>query len=60
MAIIYFPVIVETGDLPGCGVFFPDLPGLASASFARPMRIALATLGFRLSREAVLHTSAAI
>lgn len=31
MAIIYFPAIVETGDLPGYGVFFPDLPGLASA-----------------------------
>lgn len=31
MAIIYFPAIVETGDLPGYSVFFPDLPGLASA-----------------------------
>lgn len=30
MAIIYFPAIVETGDLPGYGVFFPDLPGLAN------------------------------
>ncbi|MDE2230195.1 MAG: type II toxin-antitoxin system HicB family antitoxin [Alphaproteobacteria bacterium] len=31
MAIIYFPAIVETGDFPGYSVFFPDLPGLASA-----------------------------
>ena len=31
MAIIYFPAIVETGDAPGYSVFFPDLPGLASA-----------------------------
>ena len=31
MAIVYFPAIVETGDAPGYGVFFPDLPGLVSA-----------------------------
>jgi len=31
MAIVYFPAIVETGDEPGYSVFFPDLPGLASA-----------------------------
>ena len=27
MAIQYFPAIVEAGDSPGFGVFFPDLPG---------------------------------
>ena len=31
MSIIYFPAIVETGEEPGYSVFFPDLPGLASA-----------------------------
>ncbi|MDE1903211.1 MAG: type II toxin-antitoxin system HicB family antitoxin, partial [Alphaproteobacteria bacterium] len=32
MAIIYFPAIVEAGDSAGYSAFFPDLPGLASAS----------------------------
>jgi predicted RNase H-like HicB family nuclease len=31
MAQIYFPAIVERGKRPGYSVFFPDLPGLASA-----------------------------
>lgn len=31
MATVYFPAIVERGDGPGYSVFFPDLPGLASA-----------------------------
>ncbi len=31
MSVIYFPAIVEAGDEPGYSVFFPDLPGLASA-----------------------------
>src|SRR5579872_197558 len=31
MATVYFPAILESGDAPGFSVFFPDLPGLASA-----------------------------
>ncbi|HWK46438.1 MAG TPA: type II toxin-antitoxin system HicB family antitoxin [Stellaceae bacterium] len=31
MATIYFTAIVEGGDAPGYSVFFPDLPGCASA-----------------------------
>lgn len=31
MSIIHFPAIVEGGDKPGFGVFFPDLPGCVSA-----------------------------
>ncbi|HXP72760.1 MAG TPA: type II toxin-antitoxin system HicB family antitoxin [Stellaceae bacterium] len=31
MTRVYFPAIVEGGKRPGYSVFFPDLPGLASA-----------------------------
>ena len=31
MAVRYFPAIVERGAEPGYSVFFPDLPGCASA-----------------------------
>jgi len=31
MAIRYYPAIIERGDEPGFGVFFPDLPGCVSA-----------------------------
>ncbi|HEV3177003.1 MAG TPA: type II toxin-antitoxin system HicB family antitoxin [Stellaceae bacterium] len=31
MTRVYFPAIVEGGRRPGYSVFFPDLPGLASA-----------------------------
>lgn len=31
MAQVYFPAIVERGKRRGYSVFFPDLPGLASA-----------------------------
>jgi predicted RNase H-like HicB family nuclease len=31
MTQVYFPAIVERGEEPGYSVFFPDLPGLASA-----------------------------
>ncbi|MBL8672887.1 MAG: type II toxin-antitoxin system HicB family antitoxin [Alphaproteobacteria bacterium] len=31
MTVRYFPAIVESGDAPGYSVFFPDLPGCASA-----------------------------
>jgi len=31
MAVLYFPAVVENGDEPGYSVFFPDIPGLASA-----------------------------
>ncbi|HXZ00480.1 MAG TPA: type II toxin-antitoxin system HicB family antitoxin [Stellaceae bacterium] len=31
MATVYFPAIVEGGKRSGYSVFFPDLPGLASA-----------------------------
>jgi predicted RNase H-like HicB family nuclease len=31
MANLYFVAVIEEGDVPGYGVFFPDLPGCASA-----------------------------
>lgn len=31
MAIRYYPAIIERGEGPGFGVFFPDLPGCTSA-----------------------------
>jgi predicted RNase H-like HicB family nuclease len=31
MATVYFAAIVEAGVEPGYSVFFPDLPGCASA-----------------------------
>ena len=31
VAVLYYPAIIETGDEPGFGVFFPDLPGCVSA-----------------------------
>ena len=31
MAYVYFTAIIETGEEPGYSVFFPDLPGCASA-----------------------------
>ncbi|HVJ50985.1 MAG TPA: type II toxin-antitoxin system HicB family antitoxin [Aliidongia sp.] len=31
MATVYYTAIIEGGAEPGYGVFFPDLPGLASA-----------------------------
>ena len=31
MVVRYYPAIVEAGDQPGFGVFFPDLPGCVSA-----------------------------
>ena len=31
MAVLYYPAIIEAGDEPGFGVFFPDLPGCVSA-----------------------------
>ena len=50
MAIIYFPAIVETGDVGGYGVFFPDLPGLTSVgdSEQAAARNAEEALGARL------------
>ena len=31
MSTRYYPAIIERGDLPEYGVFFPDLPGCTSA-----------------------------
>lgn len=31
MPAVYYPAIVEAGDKPGFGVFFPDLDGCTSA-----------------------------